>query len=290
MGFYCTNTFTLGAVAFRERGTGSSNCLLTLAVYDVTNTFFSSTNVNKWPRNFQPNLDSDPKGMPIFKTNLDFYLTAANAANGPGGGTNDQILMLSIAPPYQLVLSNNHQYVVELSADTVGQNSGSAGLFQWIRSTNQSTFEIELFPSTDQFDTGYRTNGFSSAEVYVLPRALSCTYSDPENARGTVTSDTTFGRDMVMALYQPIVGSIQISNIVHRANGNVEITWGALPMATYSVLRTNTLKAYSTNYGVVVVPPIAGATGLGGSLTGGPLSYTDTTATASMNFYQITSP
>jgi hypothetical protein len=110
--------------------------------------------------------------------------------------------------------------------------------------------------------------------IYV--NTLNCTYSDPEDYRGIVA--TTSGRDLVMALYiAPLVDSIGISNVV-KSGTNIVITWGSASGGIYSVLRTNNVKAYTTNWPVIV-------TGIAG--TGGNISYTDTTATASMNVYRV---
>jgi hypothetical protein len=52
----------------------------------------------------------------------------------------------------------------------------------------------------------------------------------------------------------------------------------------YSVVRTNNLKALTINWPALVTNyPQGGAAGCS-------LSYTDTTATATMNFYRVSSP
>jgi hypothetical protein len=62
------------------------------------------------------------------------------------------------------------------------------------------------------------------------------------------------------------------------------LTWNSTSGATYSVLRTNILGNPSANW-----PAIITGYPTGGAL-GGPLSYTDTTATASPAFYRVKSP
>jgi hypothetical protein len=81
----------------------------------------------------------------------------------------------------------------------------------------------------------------------------------------------------------PLVTSVQISNVVESGT-NIVITWGSIPGATYSVLRTNNLRAPTANWPAIVTGyPSGGA-------AGSSVSYTDTTATATMNFYRISSP
>ena len=135
-------------------------------MYDVTNTFFSQgTNgsINKWPFNYQPNIDMSPLAIPVFGTNVDFYYTSDNGANGASQGTNDQLLVLTIAnPAYQVLLHSNHNYVVELSTDPIGQNANNVGLFQWVRDTG-GTFQQELFPDLGD---GNQTEGWRNKRSF----------------------------------------------------------------------------------------------------------------------------
>ena len=67
-------------------------------------------------------------------------------------------------------------------------------------------------------------------------------------------------------------------------NHAVVLTWNATPGSIYSVLRTNILTGAATSWPVIKTgyPP--------GGAPAGSLSYTDVTATASQNFYRLTSP
>jgi len=94
------------------------------------------------------------------------------------------------------------------------------------------------------------------------------------NAFGSVTSS------VVTLTVTPLVESIQISKVV-RSGTNIVITWGSVSGATYNVLRTNVLKAPTANWPALT-------NGYSGS--GSSLSYTDTTAAATMNFYRVSSP
>lgn len=274
MSFIATNNFNLGAIALASEGLGSSNCLFTIAVYDVTNNFFSqgpTGSINKWPVNMQPNIDTAPKGVPIFGTNLDFYYTAANGVNGAGNGTNDQVLLLTIPQPYQTTLVSNHVYAVEISADVFGQNANSAGLFQWVRDVGQFEYQIDLFPDLGdgiQME-GYRTNAASAnAATFITPRALSRVFTDPETFAGQVAGGP---RDFVMAVYAapPI---INISSITRTGN-SVVLNWNSTG-GTYSVNTTTNLQSSWTQL----------ATGLANA------AYTNTPVTGSIRFYQVTSP
>jgi len=281
MSFTATSNFNLCAIALSQNGLGSSNCLFTIAVYDVTNTFFTqgpSGSTSKWPFNFQPNIDTSAKGVPIFNTNVDFYYTADNGANGSGQGTNSQIMILTLAGAYCPLLQSNHVYTVEISADTYGQNANNTGLFQWMRDLGQTSFQSGLLPDLGdgiQF-SGYRTNAASAnAAFYVIPRALNRTYTDPEQFAGQLASGP---RDFVMAVYagNPSPGSITL-NSVSRSGNSVALNWTPTPAGTYSytVWRKTTLTDLSWT-----------------SITSGisTASYTDTSATAGTGFYRVSCP
>jgi hypothetical protein len=279
MSFIATNNYNLGGVAFRQRGTGSSNVLFTLAVYEITNTYFNSTSsVVKWPRNFQPNLDTAPLGVPVFGTNLDFYYTT----NFADLGTNDQILRLTINNPlYQVSITSNHNYAVEITAETLGQNAAVGGMFQVMRDLG-SFFQAELFPDTGG-GIGFRTNAASAGAYHnVLPRMLSRTFTDPETFAGGVTGGAEDARAMIMAVYAA-PPTITISSVTH-SGVNTVLTWNSSIGKTYSVFRTNNLAAPGASWPVIVTGyPLGGAVGTS-------LSYTDTTATAAVNFYRVSSP
>ena len=286
MSFIATNDFNLGAIGLRQRGEGSSNVLFTLAVYDVTNTFFSQgTNgsINKWPFNYQPNIDMSPLAIPVFGTNVDFYYTSDNGANGAGQGTNDQLLVLTIAnPAYQVLLHSNHNYVVELSTDPIGQNANNVGLFQWVRDTG-GTFQQELFPDLGDGNQteGWRTNAVSTnTAYYILPRALSRATTDPELLAGNVVSGMNSVRDFVMAIYAappPAVPTSIAFTGVSRSGNNVMLTWSANPPGSYAYTVLRKINLTDASWTTL-------ASGLSSP------SYTDSTASATTGFYKISSP
>jgi hypothetical protein len=286
MGFIATNSYNLGAIALRQNGIGSSNVLFNLSVWDITNSFFTATNtIEKWPRNFQPDIDSSPKGIPVFGTNINFYYTAANGANGVGQGTNAQFLILNIDQDYHVPIVSNHIYMVEISAETLGENASQIGMFQWVRSSYETYYQIELFPDLGdgiQYD-GLRTNAASAnTGIDILPRMLQRTFDDPETYAGNVVG--TAVREAAVAMYAgaapTVPAPVLYTNVSHSGSSTV-LTWTSKAGASYSVLRTNNLSAPLSTWPAIVTGYTAGASSL---------SYTDTTATASQNFYRVRSP
>ena len=79
--------------------------------------------------------------------------------------------------------------------------------------------------------------------------------------------------------------NITISSASYISEGpSFVLTWNATAGATYSVLKTNSLGGSTSDWPVIVTgyPP--------GGAAGGPLSYTDVTATVSPAFYRVSSP
>jgi hypothetical protein len=284
MGFWTTNmtNFNLGAVAIRMHGIGSSNVLCTLAVWWITNTYFTATDsIEHFPRNFQPNIDSRPLGIPVFGTNLDFYYWGA----ATGDGLDDQILVLAITnTAYQVLIHSNSAYAIEITSDTVGNYANGEGLFMWDYGNNSDEFQYLDFPPTCNSDWGWATGGAGGCHD-VLARILHRTFTDPETYAGEVSGSPEAALEAIMAVYAAPPSYIKVSG-VSRMVGNTVLTWNGVAGATYSVFRTNVLTSptFTTNWQQLVTGyPINGA-------AAGSLSYTDTTATANLEFYRIRSP
>jgi glucuronoarabinoxylan endo-1,4-beta-xylanase len=79
--------------------------------------------------------------------------------------------------------------------------------------------------------------------------------------------------------------SITIFNVSYNPTAPAFVlTWNSTAGATYSVFRTNVLGGSVTHWPAIVTGYPAGGA------NGGPLSYTDTTATVSPAFYEVSSP
>ncbi len=289
MSFYNTNTFKLGAVGLEMRGIGSSNALFTLNVFQITNNFFTQTGtIEKWPRNFQPNNDSQPLGVPIFGTNVDFYYTTNN--NG-GTGTTNQLLVLTLPPQYQAVINGSmtppyQSYVLEISCGDMGQNVGNYGVFLLVRNSVDSEWQSGLFPAAvtgnPSGQDGFATNAASSGSyIEITPMYLGRATPDPELfAGGIVGVGSGTERSMQMALYAAPntspASSIHITSVTH-SGANAVINWtssgGSSP--TFTVWRSSSLSPASW-------------TSLQSGISAS--TYTDTTASAGINFYKVSSP
>jgi uncharacterized repeat protein (TIGR01451 family) len=261
MSFYNQTNFNLGAVAVVMHGVGSSNCLFTLNVFQVTNTIFTATDsIEHWPRNFQPNLDTQPLSTPIWGTNLDFYYPTN--LNGGGNGTTDQILVLTLPSNYQAQAtiqgtnaSPYSSYVVELCADEVGQNASAVGLFMIERDSADSTWQAGLFQNTGS-GAGYTNVPATNSQVLVEPESLATSYPDPERYRGGVVGAGQ-PRQVVMALYAAPPPAPSTADMGLGKVGPASVF--ALSNMTYTISVTNLGPASAS--GVVVTDTLpAGVT------------------------------
>jgi hypothetical protein len=284
IGFYATNSFKLGAVGIEMRGTGGSNLLFSLNVYQITNNFFTQTNtIEKWPRNFQPSIDSAPLGIPIFGTNVDFYYTTNN---GTGNSPSNQLLVLTLPPQYQAVINGTSvkpysPYIVEICCYDIGQNVGNYGSFLWMRNSLDSKWQSWLFPNDGNAPSdGYATNVASAGTYYeVTPETLARTEPDPELFAGGIVGAGQ-PRALTLAIYAAPstspAASVQVTSVTHSGNNAViNWTWTGGSSPTFTVYRRSSLNSGSW-------------TTLQSGITVG--TYTDTTASSGANFYKVSSP
>lgn len=299
MSVYVTNTFKLGAIGVVMRGIGSSNALMSLSVYHVTNTYFVATDtIEHWPRNFQPNIDTAPLGAPVWGTNVNFYYTTNYDL--AGNGATNQILILTLPSQYQTNLIGNNSipgptpgsgygsYVIEISSPILGQNAGNPNLFLWQHNTVDSKWQSGLFPASVTGDTldgdGYDTGPASGGSYYeVVPVALGRASIDADTYAGMIAG-TGSPRQYTLALYQASnvipPSTITITSVTHSGNSTV-LNWtetGGAGAYTYTVWKTSSLNPTITWSQVAT------------SLSAATTTYTDTTATGAVSFYRVTSP
>ncbi len=179
-----------------------------------------------------------------------------------------------------MLIQSNHNYVVEFTSDTVGENANNAGLFLFVRDIGQRNYEQELFPDLgDGIQTeGSRTNAASGdAAVLVTPRMLNRTFTEPEQFAGNVVGAGSV-RDMVIALYSVPAPPVTIKSVSHSGS-NVTIQWTSTGGTTYSVLKKTALT--DASWTTLTTGYLA---------QGAVTSYTDTSASGATAFYRVTVP
>jgi hypothetical protein len=120
-------------------------------------------------------------------------------------------------------------------------------------------------------------------KIYVSQVILG--FTPPGGVTPLAYVQSQFPGQIVAASTNIIIPSITISSPVYITNGHsFVLTWNSTSGATYSVLKTNVLGNPSANWPAIITGyPTGGA-------AGGPLSYTDATATVSPAFYRVLSP
>jgi len=144
--------------------------------------------------------------------------------------------------------------------------SANASIIQTFQLTNFTTISVTPWITSSNLSLASQpaVSVTNASFTYVLP-ALSV---------------VTFAGQSYMA-----PSSTTISNVSYNPTAPAFVlTWNSTAGATYSVFRTNVLGGSVTRWPAIVTGYPAGGA------NGGPLSYTDTTATVSPAFYEVSSP
>ncbi|HLX96863.1 MAG TPA: glucuronoxylanase XynC [Verrucomicrobiae bacterium] len=172
--------------------------------------------------------------------------------------------------------------------DVTNSNPAAASISAY-KDTHSGNFAIvavntNLTAMTQTFDLTNFTAG--SVTPWITSSNLSLAVQTPVNVTNASFTYTLPAWSVVTFAGQGYVVStnITISSTTYIPNGSFVLTWNSTAGATYSVLRTNILG------GSVSPWPLIGTGYPAGGATGGPLSYTDTTATVSPAFYRVSSP
>jgi len=155
---------------------------------------------------------------------------------------------------------------------------------------NSGNFAIVAVNTTSTaINHTFNLNNFPTVSS-VIPWITSATMSLSNQAPVAVSSSsfnyTLPAVSVVTFVGQSVVSSnITISSTSFDPNGPAFVlTWNSTAGVTYSVFKTNVLGGSIANWPAIVTGYPAGGA------AGGPLSYTDTTATLNPAFYRVSSP
>ncbi len=181
-----------------------------------------------------------------------------------------------VRPGYYRIGVTNNTSLTLISAykDT---NSGNFAIVAVNPNSSVVTqmFNLTNFPAVSSVTPWITSAGFSLANQSAVSVANgSFTYPLP------ALSVVTFAGQSLA-----VPSSVTISNVSYNPTTPAFVlTWNSTAGATYSVFKTNVLGGSATGWPAIVTGyPDGGA-------PGGPLSYTDTTATLSPAFYEVSSP
>jgi len=174
---------------------------------------------------------------------------------------------------YRIGVSNN-----AFTSISAYKDPGS-GNFAIVAVNPNPTTVTQIFDLTN-FTAGSVTPWITSSNLSLANQpAVSITNAVFTYALPAMSVATFVGQGYVAS------SNITISSTSDLPGGpSFVLTWNATAGATYSVLKTNVLGGSVTNWPAMVTSYPAGGA------VGGPLSYTDTTATVGPAFYRVSSP
>jgi glucuronoarabinoxylan endo-1,4-beta-xylanase len=286
----------VGIVACHDYdGSPPDNIPTVLPKYDNTNAALWETEVST----FDPYDGSITNAM-YWAERIHLYLTAAqvNAFHYwwliSADSANEGLADTNGVPAKRMYVFGNYSRFVLPGFYRIGVSNNAFTSVSAYKNTNSGSFAIVAINSTSNtVEQIFNLTNFNAVSVTPwitsgtlslasqTPVALSNNYSSFTYGLPPLSVVTFVGRDYVAP------PGITITNVVFNGSGLV-LTWNSYAGASYSVLQTNVLAGAVpiTNWNVLVTGyPSGGA-------ANGSLSYTDTTANASVSasFYQVTSP
>jgi glucuronoarabinoxylan endo-1,4-beta-xylanase len=242
--------------------------------------------------------DSSIANGVYYATRIYLYMTQAQAnayhywwlvAYGTG---NEGLLDTSGDPTKRLFTFGQYSRFVRPNFYRIDATSSQpSALISAYKATNSTAFAIVVVNTnagTDVIETFNLTN-FTAASVtpWVTSASLSLAPQTPVNVTNSSFTYDVPAMSVVTFVGQGNVApaSIIISNVSYNPTAPAFVlTWNSTAGSTYSVYSTNALGGPVSSWPVLVTGyPTGGA-------AGGPLSYTDTTATAGAAFYRVSSP
>ena len=174
---------------------------------------------------------------------------------------------------YRIGVSNNAFTSISAYKDT---NSGNFAIV----AINSSFTNVTQIFNLANFTAGSVTPWITSSNLSLASQpAVNVTNASFTYALPALSVVTFVGQGYVAS------SNITISSTSRISSGpSFVLTWNSTVGATYSVLKTNVLDGPLINWPVTVTGYPAGGA------AGGPLSYTDATATVSPAFYRVSSP
>ncbi len=215
-----------------------------------------------------------------------WWLISGNSTGNQGlADTND-------IPAKRMYVLGQFSRFVRPGYERISVNtSGSSLLVTAFKATNSPNFAIVAINTNSSFDVSQTfslTNfpAVSAVTPWITSSTNSLAVQTPVTVTGSSFTYTIPAQSVVTFVGQGNVApSIIISSTSYNPGGpSFVLTWNSTASATYSVHKTNVLGGSAVSWPAIVTGyPVGGA-------LGGPLSYTDITATVSPAFYRVSSP
>jgi len=206
----------------------------------------------------------------------------------PANPDNEGLTDESGNPAKRMYALGNYSLFVRPDFYRIGVSNNAFTSISAYKSTNSGAFAIvAINTSSTTVTQTFNLANFNASSV--VPWITSGTLS-LSNQPAVAVANSAFAYALPALSVVTFVGqanvtpsNIALTGAVFHENAFV-LTWNSIAGGTYSVLRTNALNKFATNWAAI-------ATGYpAGGATGGSLSYTDATAPAGTNFYRVRSP
>ena len=210
-----------------------------------------------------------------------WWLISANADNE---GLTDN----SGNPAKRMYVLGNYSRFVRPNYYRIGTtNTGGALISAYQDSLSTSFAIVAINTNNAAINQAFNLTNFAASTVtpWITSSSLSLASASTVAVTNAAFTYTLPALSVVTFVGQAVVApsNFVISSAADSGH-SVVLSWDAVASATYRVLRTNVLTAPTGNWPAITTgyPP--------GGAPGGSLSYTDATATATLNFYRVSSP
>ena len=208
-----------------------------------------------------------------------------------GNGDNEGLMLQGDIPTKRMYVLGQYSRFIRPGYNRIDATAGGSSLlvsaYKDPGSQNFVIVAVNTNASVDVSQTISLNNlaGVTSVTPWITSASSSLAVQSDVPVSGSSFTYTIPAQSVVTFVGQASASSnIIISGAAYQPGGHFVLTWNSTAGTTYSVLKTNILGSPSANWPAIITGyPTGGA-------TGGPLSYTDTTATATPAFYRVKSP
>jgi len=208
-----------------------------------------------------------------------------------GNGDNEGLMLQGDIPTKRMYVLGQYSRFVRPGYYRINAGAGGGSLlvsaYKDPTSQNFAIVAVNTNINVDVSQTFNLTNvsGVSNVTPWITSASSSLAMQSAVSVSNSSFTYTIPAQSVVTFVGQASVPvNITISGATYQPGGHFVLTWNATSGMTYSVLKTNILGNPAASWPAIVTNyPSGGA-------AAGPLSYTDTTATASPAFYRVKSP
>jgi glucuronoarabinoxylan endo-1,4-beta-xylanase len=228
--------------------------------------------------------------MTVAQANAWHFWWLIGASNSGYNNSNQGLADTNGVPTKRMYVLGQFSRFVRPGYERIGAPTNGNLLITAFKDTSSPNFAIVAINTNASIDVNQTFNltnfsGVSNVTPWITSASSSLAMQSAVSVSNSSFTYTIPAQSVVTFVGQASVPvNITISGAAYQPGGHFVLTWNATSGMTYSVLKTNILGNPAASWQAIVTNyPSGGA-------AAGPLSYTDTTATASPAFYRVKSP